>query len=90
MADINGSILHRLYMGEVNELERMGEKAPADDRETQLYEELKKGMSGELFEKFNEFINLYGSRYDGLLEEKYIQGFKTGILMGIEASKLEL
>lgn len=90
MADVNESILHRFYMGEVNELERTCEKPLAGDREMQLYEELKKELTGEQFGKLNDFINLYGSRYDGLLEDKYLQGFKTGLLMGIEASKLKL
>lgn len=90
MAKIESSILHRLYLGEVNEMERIGEKPPADDEESRLYEELRKELTGEQFAKLNAFINLYGSRYDGLLEDKYIQGFKTGLLMGIEASKLDL
>ena len=37
MADVNESILHRFYMGEVNELERTCEKPLAGDREMQLY-----------------------------------------------------
>ena len=51
---------------------------------------LKDTLSKEDFKLFSQYIDLFQKRVDKDLEEKYIQGFKTGLQIGIESSKIKL
>lgn len=84
-------IYSKLYHGQINENERQCRKpvTPQSDEEYQVYEKLKKQLTEEQFELLNKFIELYSLRYDDALEDKYIQGFKTGLFMGIETANLK-
>ena len=86
------NILKELYYGNISEIDRKFTKIPIKLKEKELnaYDTLKACLSKEDFKIFEDFLELYGERKDFELEEKYIQGFKTGILIGIECSKLKL
>ena len=79
-------------MWNISEIDRKFTKIPIKLKEKELnaYDTLKACLSKEDFKIFEDFLELYGERKDFELEEKYIQGFKTGILIGIECSKLKL
>lgn len=86
------NILKELYGGKISEINRISIATPKKLKEKELnaYDTLKACLSKEDFKIFEDFLELYGERKDFELEEKYIQGFKTGILIGIECSKLKL
>lgn len=86
------NILKELYNGNIDEISRRihPKNDPATDKELQTYKELKEKLTPENQELFEKFIDLITERYGVALENKYIQGFKTGILIGVECSKIEL
>ena len=83
------NILKQLYYGNIAEIHR---KLPNKnkDLELKLYEELKDKLKEEQLKLFIKYIDIYGKRMDKALEDKYIQGFKTGLLIGMETKKLNL
>ena len=86
------NILKELYYGNINELDRKTRPMPnpLTDKELLTYQKLKDTLSKEDFELFSQYIDLFQKRVDKDLEEKYIQGFKTGLQIGIESSKIKL
>ena len=86
------NILKELYGDKISEINRISITVPKKLKEKELnaYDTLKARLSKEDFKVFEDFLELYGERKDFELEEKYIQGFKTGILIGIECSKIKL
>ena len=86
------NILKELYYGKISEIDRriMPIPDPKTNKELLAYEELKNKLSNEDFELFTKFFDLYQTRIDKELEEKYIQGFKTGLQIGVESSKIKL
>lgn len=58
-------------------------------KKLKLYEELKSKLETNLKELFLKYSDLYGERMDKALEDKYIQGFKIGLLIGIECNKIK-
>lgn len=63
---------------------------PKTDKELLTYEELKEKLPEQLSELFEKFVDLISDRYGKEMEDKYIQGFKTGLLIGIESNKIDL
>ena len=86
------NILKELYYGNVNECSspRKPKTNPKIDKEFIIYEKLLEQLTEEQKQLFEEFIALCDDRQCKDLEDKYIQGFKTGLLIAIESSKLEL
>lgn len=86
------NILKELYGGKISEINRISIATlkKLKEKELNAYDTLKARLSKENFKIFEDFLELYGERKDFELEEKYIQGLKTGILIGIECSKLKL
>ncbi len=86
------NILKELYYGKISEIDRRMRPIPdpKTNKELLAYEELKNKLSNEDFELFTKFFDLYQTRIDKELEEKYIQGFKTGLQIGVESSKIKL
>jgi len=86
------NILRELYNGNIEEISRRihPKNDTRTDKELLTYNELKSKLTPELDELFERLMDLIVDRYGLALEDKYIQGFKTGVLIGIECSKLEL
>ena len=86
------NILRELYNGNIEEISRRihPKNDTRTDKELLTYNELKSKLTPELDELFERLMDLIVDRYGFALEDKYIQGFKTGVLIGIECSKLEL
>jgi len=86
------NILRELYNGNIEEISRRihPKNDTRTDKELLTYNELKGKLTPELDELFERLMDLIVDRYGLALEDKYIQGFKTGVLIGIECSKLEL
>lgn len=85
------NIINELYCGNIDELEKdFGFDCTADEKEDQLYETLKTQLSEEQFDILCEFIEAYATRYDRIIEHKYVRGFKTGLLIGMECANFKL
>jgi len=86
------NILRELYNGNIEEISRRihPKNDTRTDKELLTYNELKSKLTPELDELFERLMDLIVDRYGLALEDKYIQGFKTGVLIGIECSKIEL
>lgn len=82
------NVLHELYNGNITEVHRSLPKHKFKE-ELKLYEELKSKLETNLKELFLKYSDLYGERMDKALEDKYIQGFKIGLLIGIECNKIK-
>ena len=82
-------IFNQLFAGEINESQRIRERTPQREKEVALCDELISTLSAEQVAMLNKFIEAYGASFDEQIEEAYTQGLKTGILMGVEAAKVE-
>ena len=60
------------------------------DKEYKLYNKLYETLTQEQKELFDAFIDLYTLNQCEFAENKYIRGFKTGLLLGIECTNLKL
>jgi uncharacterized protein YecA (UPF0149 family) len=84
-------IIKELFYGNVNESDRIIRPiSKSEDKESELYDKLKSTLSDDENELFENFLTLYGDRIGDEAEDKYCQGFKTGVLVGIECSNLKL
>ncbi len=84
------NILKELYYGNIAEISRTVKfNTKKLNKEEKLYNKLKENLSPEDLKLFKEYLELYDERLDKFAEEKYINGFKTGLLIGVECSKIK-
>ena len=84
------NILKELYYGNIAEISRNVKfNTKKLNKEEKLYNKLKENLSPEDLKLFKEYLVLYDERLDKFAEEKYINGFKTGLLIGVECGKLK-
>lgn len=84
------NILKELYYGNIAEISRTVKfNTKKLNKEEKLYNKLKENLSPEDLKLFKEYLVLYDERLDKFAEEKYINGFKTGLLIGVECGKLK-
>ena len=86
------NILQELYYGNIGEVNRKRNPkfTPNINKELALYNDICKLLNKEQRELFEKFLDLCGKNHGNELEDTYIQGFKTGLLLAIESSKIEL
>ena len=60
------------------------------EKELKLYNELKEKLPQELIELYEKHINAMSESEENEAISRYIQGFKTGLLIAIECIKIEL
>lgn len=86
------NILQELYYGNIGEVNRKrNPKFIANiNKELALYNDICKLLNKEQKELFEKFLDLCGENHANELEDTYIQGFKTGLLIAIESTKIEL
>lgn len=83
------NILQEIYNGNVAEIQRkMNNKN--HEEEFKIYNQLKLQLNPEQNELLYKYIELLAERTENTYQNKYIQRLKTGLLIGIEASKIEL
>ncbi len=82
-------ILEELYNGNIAEIQR---KLPQEkkDLELDLYEQLKEKLDKDNLSLFFKYCEVVGERNSMALQDTYIQGLKTGILIGIECKDIDL
>ena len=84
------NILKELYYGNIAEISRTVKfNTKKLNKEEKLYNKLKENLSPLDLKLFKEYLELYDERLDKFAEEKYINGFKTGLLIGDEWSKIK-
>ena len=84
-------ILKELFFGNIAEVSRRDIKLNfLREKELELYEVVKEKLPEGNKELLDEFLDKFNKTYDEELTDKYIQGFKTGVLIGIEVNNIEL
>ena len=84
------NILKEFYYGNIAEISRTVKfNTKKLNKEEKLYNKLKENLSPEDLKLFKEYLELYDERLDKFAEEKYINDFKTGLLIGVECGKLK-
>ncbi|MBR1925905.1 MAG: hypothetical protein IJ837_03510 [Clostridia bacterium] len=84
------NIIEELYYGNIDEISRKSKAMlNQNPKENELYELIKSFLNENQKDIFEQYIQLYGEKLDNFACEKYVNGFKTGLLIGIESSKLE-
>lgn len=84
------NILKEFYYGNIAEISRTVKfNTKKLNKEEKLYNKLKENLSPEDLKLFKEYLELYDERLDKFAEEKYINGFKTELLIGVECGKLK-
>lgn len=82
------NILKKLYYGQLDEAsKKMNFDNKKLKQEINCYDMLKIKLNNEQNEILEEFIDLYSERLSNFAENKYINGFKTGLLIAIECFK---
>lgn len=80
-------ILDKLYYGKINEYYKKNIKTQDNDKLLDLYNKLKLQLNKEQNELFDEYVELQDNLLEITYKQKYINGFKTGLLIGIETNK---
>lgn len=83
------NIFKELYYGNLSEFSR-SIKNNKTHKQLELYEVIKLKLGDDNAKLIDDFWELESSIYDEVLMDKYINGFKTGLLMGINANSIDL
>lgn len=84
-------IIKEIYNGNINEIEFADAYNQQNyDKEYKLYNKFYGTLTQEQKELFAAFLDLYTLNQCEFTENKYIRGFKTGLLLGIECANLKL
>jgi vacuolar-type H+-ATPase subunit H len=86
------NILDELYYGNIQQVfkKASNEYKEAHKKEMKLLAEFEKQLPKELEDLFEKYVTSCDDKNDIEVKDAYIQGLKTGLLIGIEASKIEL
>ena len=86
------NIIEQLYLGNIDEVSRIpnDEYKRLSKKELELYNELKEKLPQDLIELFEQYINAFLATVENETKSRYIQGFKTGLLIAIECKDIEL
>jgi len=60
------------------------------EKETKLYDKVKQKLNAEDMQLVDELLKLYGESTSISEKNFYTYGFKTGLLLGIECTKLDI
>ena len=85
-------ILEELFYGNVDETSRWIDAILKAKRkkEVELINELMNLLPEKERPKFEKLMIMIDDNYFDELKDKYIQGVKTGVLIGVESSQIEL
>lgn len=85
------NILRELYFGNIGEISRKTQyrDEKKEKKEEQLYNLITENL-GENSNLLEDFLNLYDERCSEYQIESYINGFKTGLLIGIDCSDFDI
>lgn len=86
------NIFDELYYGNINEFSRS--KISKSDynkyEQEDAYNKLKENLTDEQMLLLDDYLKKQALEDDDMLKNSYTQGFKIGLLMGIEISNIEL
>lgn len=85
------NIIKELYYGNIAESQRPN-KVPRKllDKELKAYDNLKSNLTYEQSKLLDNFIEIMSDNHSIEKTETYISGFKTGLLLGVESSKIDV
>lgn len=85
-------IIEEIYYGNVQEVFRKTSEAykKASKIESAKYDKLAKTLNEEQLKLLNEYIEAIQDSNEIEVKDRYKQGFKTGLLIGIESRNIEL
>ena len=81
------SIIKELYYGNLREYDKEIKCKNLSKKENEIYSKLIESLSLEQKQLFDEYIKIQDNYSTKFAEEKYINGFKTGLLICIETNK---
>ena len=86
------NILEEIFLGNISGAQR---KMPQEykqscDEEYKLYTQLKNELPKDKLELFEKYIEASEKTLEITEKDFYINGLKTGVLIGIECSKLDI
>ena len=82
-------ILKELYYGNISEFSRRKSRE-IDKKEIALLDTIQECFSEEQRKIVDELIETIILGFDDDLADKYVQGLKTGVLIGLELNSIEL
>jgi len=86
------NMIEKLYLGFINEVNRT--KFTKNDinkyGRNDAYDKLKATLSQEQFILLDTYLEKIAMESSDIVKQSYIQGFKTGLLIGIETTNIEL
>lgn len=86
------NILDEIFYGNISgaECKTSNEYKKACNKELKVYEKIKSTFKEEDMKLVEELLNLYQESTAILEKDLYTQGFKIGLLLGIECAKFEV
>lgn len=84
-------IIKELYYGKINQIntKKKPVTSQSQEKEEKLYDLIKNILSDNEKHYLDDFVDTLYENINNEILENYIQGFKTGLLLGIEASKVD-
>lgn len=85
-------ILKELFFGNISEVNRVRKSTNQNMREKEgvLYDTIKNKLPKGDDKLLDDFLDILWARIEEDLIDKYIQGIKTGILIGLEVNNIDL
>ena len=86
------NIIDELFYGNISGIEgkTSSEYKNACQKEYKFYENIKSTLKEKDLELVEELLKLASERVSIIEKDLYIKGFKTGLLIGIESTKIDL
>ena len=86
------NIIEELYLGNIDEVSRIpnDEYTELSTEELKLYNELKAQLPNDLIDLLQKYTDIIYAKITNETKSRYIQGFKTGLLIAIECMNIEL
>ncbi len=77
-------ILDKLYYGKINEYSNPITTTKESKKLSTIYKNLKQQLNSNQLKLLEQYINLQDIINEKVYKEKYKQGFKTGLMIGVE------
>ena len=80
-------ILDKLYYGKINEYSTPITTTKESKKLSIIYDNLKQQLNSNQFKLLEQYIDFQDKKNEKVYKEKYKQGFRTGLMIGVEYKK---
>ena len=82
-------ILDKLYYGKINEYSNSIITTKESKKLVVIYDNLKQQLNSNQFKLFEQYMDFQDKINEKAYKEKYKQGFRTGLMIGVECKNIK-